>query len=60
MKIIKEEVYYEIGDEDQPEQTATNINLIFFNLEGSRREFVGEKILFVNYLVERYQSVANE
>ena len=37
------------------ETTAENVNLVFLDLEGSREEFVGEKLLYVNYLVERYR-----
>ena len=57
MKNLKEDVFYYQGEEGKEEKTATDINLIFLNLDGSRKEFVGEKLLFVNYLVNRYKAV---
>ena len=57
MKNLKEDVFYYRGEEGREERTAADINLVFLNLDGSRTEFVCEKILFVNYLVERYQAV---
>ena len=49
--------YYEEVPEDfsgEPPHKADDINLLFFHLEGSKTEFVCERIMFVNYLVEKY------
>ncbi|MBQ9118146.1 MAG: hypothetical protein IJY11_02975 [Clostridia bacterium] len=50
MSELKDTVYYKT----ESGTTADNVNLVFLNLEGSQKEFYGEKLVFVNYLVERY------
>lgn len=49
--------YYEEVPEDykeEPPRTADDLNLVFLHLQGSKEEYVCERILFVDYLVKKY------
>ncbi len=46
--------YYKKDTNGKDVKTTENINLVFLNLPGSREEFVGEKLVFVNYLMNRH------
>ena len=55
MNALQSSVFYHKKDEnDKDVKTTEDINLIFLNLTDSREEFVAEKLMFVDFLMDRY------
>ncbi len=54
MDKLNQAVYYTEEKDGATVKSAKDIHVLFLNLKGSRKEYHGEKLLFINHLVETY------